>query len=172
MQRGAGSEARRFQQSYNFIFTVYTYEMKRHISSATLEAERGPAADNVQVTASDMIEAIHKVKQADACHSLDTFLNSTTDNTSKDKAIKKLISRLVPYSSQLKGTPMHILAEKNKLLAMISSPVVHSQGTWRWFVTFSPPDLYESRLFEILQNIWGEDAEGVYSGCEPNSDDE
>ena len=33
---------------------------------------------------------------------------------------------------------------------MLASPVVQADGIWRWFVTFSPADIYEPKLYEIL----------------------
>jgi hypothetical protein len=40
--------------------------------------------------------------------------------------------------------------ERCKLMAMLASPDVTSAGIWRWFLTITPNDIYDSRLYEIL----------------------
>jgi hypothetical protein len=35
-------------------------------------------------------------------------------------------------------------------MALLPSPVVARDGTWRWFSTMAPADVNENRLFEIL----------------------
>jgi hypothetical protein len=75
-----------------------------------------------------------------------------------DAQIKKCINRMVPYSQSLKGTPLNIQYERNKLMAMINSPVVATSETcWMWFVTLSPADSYDSRLFEIVAKDYESD---------------
>ena len=71
-------------------------------------------------------------------------------NKVKTDEIRKLMQRLIPFSGNLSGSPTHILYERSKLMAMIPSPLITSQGSWRWFVTMAPADLHEHRLFEIL----------------------
>ena len=40
--------------------------------------------------------------------------------------------------------------ERCKLMAMLASPDIASEGIWRWFLTVTPNDIYDSRLYEIL----------------------
>ena len=56
---------------------------------------------------------------------------------------------MVPYSSGLKGTSLHMAKEKNKLLSLVGSPLLKIDGTSRWFITMAQADVYEPRLYEI-----------------------
>jgi hypothetical protein len=49
--------------------------------------------------------------------------NVLLTNKEADETIKKLLSRLVPYSKPLNGTALHRTGEKMKFLALLTSPV-------------------------------------------------
>jgi hypothetical protein len=68
----------------------------------------------------------------------------------EDSKIRQLISRLVPYSQALKGSQTYIANERKKLFGMVCSPLITSEGTWRWFLTLSPADVYDTKIFDIL----------------------
>jgi hypothetical protein len=55
----------------------------------------------------------------------------------------------MPYSQSLKGSAMFIMRERTKLMAMLPSSVITRKGTWRWFVTHAPADLYDPLLYDI-----------------------
>ena len=50
---------------------------------------------------------------------------------------------MVPYSSGLKGTSLHMA---KKILSLVGSPLLKIDGTWRWFITMAQADVYEPRL--------------------------
>ena len=58
--------------------------------------------------------------------------------------------RLAVYGKSLPGTELHMKNERNNLMSMLASPSVEEDGIWRWFLTFSPADLYDPRLYEVL----------------------
>ena len=68
---------------------------------------------------------------------------------SKDE-IKQSLKRLSVYSKNLKGTSLYMQNERCKLMAMLASPDIASEGIWRWFLTVTPNDIYDSRLYEVL----------------------
>jgi hypothetical protein len=76
-------------------------------------------------------------------------LSPQADKYLTDAQINKYLKRMVPYSSGLKGTSLHMAKEKNKLLSLVGSPLLKIDGTWRWFITFAQADVYEPRLYEI-----------------------
>jgi hypothetical protein len=40
--------------------------------------------------------------------------------------------------------------ERKKLLSMITSQTILSEGSWRYFITHTPKDIYDSKLFDII----------------------
>ena len=71
-------------------------------------------------------------------------------NTMSKQDIKRSLKRLSVYSKSLKGTSLYMQNERCKLMAMLASPDIASEGIWRWFLTVTPNDIYDSRLYEIL----------------------
>ena len=76
--------------------------------------------------------------------------SSETTKTMSKEEIKKSLKRLSVYSKCLKGTSLYMQNERCKLMAMLASPDIASEGIWRWFLTITPNDIYDSRLYEIL----------------------
>lgn len=166
LKRGGGPDGRRFQMTPNYYFTVYSYLMKQKIGGVATLAQKKSHDGNA------LPETIPTVGEV---NSLLDYLGSTTSeitegpqhtgqqrspntqSTTDIASIKKLISRLVPYSKVIPGTEMGIRYEKRNLMALIPSPVVNADGYWRWFITFAPADLFDNRLFEITRKIDNED---------------
>ena len=80
---------------------------------------------------------------------LAAFLKHAEADPHAPEEIKRLMERMVPYCKDLAGTPLQIAYERKKLLAMISSPLITNDSSWRWFLTMSPADTYEPLLFQI-----------------------
>lgn len=155
LRRGGGPQGRRFQQTPNYYFTIYSYLIKQRIGGIALLAQKTALDGTAQP---ENIPTIGEVNQLQRYLGSTTAINDSDDNqpfqNKQSKPhdmvqIKKLISRLVPYSKHMQGTEMGIRLEKRNLMALIPSPVVNAKGYWRWFITFAPADLYENRLFEI-----------------------
>lgn len=151
LKRGGGPQGRRFQQTPSYYFTVYSYLIKQRIGGIALLAHK----TNLDGTAQpENIPTIGEVNQLQSYLGSNHSMSNQPMNTNRSKPhdmeqIKKLISRLVPYSKHMQGTEMGIRLEKRNLMALIPSPVVNANGYWRWFITFAPADLYENRLYEI-----------------------
>ena len=83
---------------------------------------------------------------------------SSADTTNESEKLPKMTKqeyefyckRLAVYGKSLPGTSLHMKTERNNLMSMLASPTVDSDGIWRWFITLSPADLYDPRLYEIL----------------------
>jgi hypothetical protein len=67
---------------------------------------------------------------------------------------KMLIEKLIPYSDYLKGSPIYFALERKKLLSMLTSPAITSEGSWSWFATFAAPEVYESTLYETAMDAY------------------
>jgi hypothetical protein len=65
-------------------------------------------------------------------------------------SVKRLLQKLVPYSKDLPGSPTYFAWERKKLLSMLTSNVVLSEGSWRWFLTSSPAEVYDPYLYKIV----------------------
>jgi hypothetical protein len=150
LTRGGGPQARRFQKSTNFIFTMYIYEMRKRLGGVSYRAQKHYLDDNT-VQEVDLASPVGEVNEV-----IDIFQNNTPpaiqtilNDELTPEATKKLISRLVPYSKNLPGTKMHILYERTKLLAMIPASIITNENSWRYLITFAPPDVYDPRLYDI-----------------------
>lgn len=153
--RGGGPNPRSFQNSTNYIFTMYTMEMKRKIGGVAYIAEKKILDESQEEDAPPTAEQVLKLLSY-LENDVGVISSTTADITSNQihhDEMKRLLNRLIPYAKGLQGTPMQISHEKSKLMAMISSPVINKEGSFRWFTTFAPSDLYENRLMEIVQDV-------------------
>lgn len=152
LRRAGGNEGRRFQNDPNYYFSMYSYEVKRKVGGVAFQAQKEQLDEHDEswvedVTAGQMKEIIDYVEEA--TQTTPEILSKVKEKELTADEIKKYISRMVPFSTSLKGTPLHIAHERKKLLAMIASPLLKELGSWRWFVTFAPADNYDMRLFEV-----------------------
>jgi hypothetical protein len=117
--------------------------MQQRIGGIALKAE------NVRLDNLDSPETINIGEDKDIVD----HLHSEPISPQKDKyltvaQIHKYLKRMVPYSSGLKGTSLHV-AEEKQLLSLVGSPLIKIDDTWRWCITFAQADVYEPRLYEI-----------------------
>lgn len=172
---GGGPHPRRFQQSSNYIFTTYNMEMKRKMGGVAYIAQRKKIDGTILVeesapTVGEIIKLISYLEETENT-SIDTeninitmtqnnFQNivdndintRNIENINNEKEMQKLMQRLIPYAKSLQGTAPHIAHERSKLMAMIPSPIINDHGVWRYFFTTAPADLYENRLYEVIQS--------------------
>ena len=94
------------------------------------------------------INEILSLNQTSALDESDDNTNQIAKNTTKHKnttktlstdEIKRSLKRLSVYSKSLKGTTLQ--NERCKLMAMLASPDIASEGVWRWFLTITPNDI-------------------------------
>ena len=71
-------------------------------------------------------------------------------NKMMDDKIRLLTKRLVPYAGAIPGSTSFFELQRKKLLAMLTSNTIIQHATWRWFITFAPADVYESRLYDVI----------------------
>ena len=177
LQRGGGPDARRFQQCPSFYFAVYHYVTRYKIQGLTYLAQNTKYDnDNEELTVSGLTQIMQEMQRnvgieegvlasvTDAIDDLNnqnsiSEANATPSTTTTPLELKKTLSkqeikhclkRLSVYATSLKGTCLYMQNERNKLMAMLASPEIKSEGIWRWFLTITPNDLYDSRLYEIL----------------------
>jgi len=161
LMRGGHPDGRRLQRNPSYIFVSYALEMSKRIGGVTFQAQRShlddePTESDVEPTVAEMTEVCQFLKEnnlsdleGESFHIRSAASSTTVASEDVGKTIKKLIARMVPYSESLKGTPMYIANEKNKLMSMITSPIINAEGSWRWFFTQAPADLYDPLLFNI-----------------------
>lgn len=124
--------------------------MKKIVGGVSLRAQNSYMDDhpvetvNLAPSVGEINEVIDFFQQNNS-ESIESVLDANTT----PEAIRKLISRLVPYSGCLQGTKTHIMYERAKLLAILPSPLITAENVWRYFITFAPADVYEPRLFDI-----------------------
>ena len=80
----------------------------------------------------------------------ETLASSTKLPKMTKEEFEHYSKRLGVYGKSLPGTALHMKNERNNLMSMLASPSVEEDGIWRWFVTFSPADLFDPRLYEVL----------------------
>ena len=165
---GGGPSPRRFQQSSNFIFTVYTMEMKRKLGGVAFVAQKknfdGSVLEpEIVPNISDMNNLLlYLDKSSQSGHQISPTNEIPANNLVQgdnilinkhdEKEMQNLIKRLIPYSQSLQGSVTHIAYERIKLMAMIPSPIINNIGMWRLFFTVAPADLYENRFYELVQS--------------------
>ena len=165
---GGGPSPRRFQQSSNFIFTLYNMEMKRKIGGvayvaqkrnldgSVLEPEVTPNISDINNLLSYLVDTSES-SQLNCNNVGPDYINKVLKdnpigNNHDEKEMQKLIRRLIPYSQSLQGSVTHISHERNKLMAMIPSPIINNLGMWRLFFTVAPADMFENRFYEVVQS--------------------
>lgn len=148
--RGGGPQPRRFQKTPAYYFSMYMYEMRRRVGGVSCRAQNTFLDDN-PIEIIDLAPTVGEINEV-----IDFFqrnnsqtIDNIIDDDSTPEAIRKLINRLVPYSKSLQGTKMHIMHERAKLMAMLPSPLITTDNTWRYFITFAPADVYDPRLYDI-----------------------
>ena len=112
-------------------------------------------------TVQEMTDVLEYMKKTDVCTMqacVDEYIphekiDKDSQGGSKVEDVGRLMagfmSELMPYSQSLKGSAMYIMRERTKLMAMLPSSVITREGTWRWFVTHAPADLYDPLLYDI-----------------------
>jgi len=159
LRRGGKPQGRRAQWNNKYIFLNYTLEMKRRIRGVTYSAQRSHLDDNhaslsppTVVEVNEMLRYLQETDCKNITHQLSntSSTNIYTENVDENTKIRRLINRLVPYSEVLKGSQTYISNERKKLLSMVSSPLITAQGSWRWFLTCAPADVYDHKIFDIL----------------------
>ena len=161
LKRGGGIDGRRFQSDPNFIFLSYNYEMKKRFTSVAFTAQKEDSVIQsekvINITPDEFKEIIEylEINPAEQDEIFDSNIVNISENVKSNeylnlKKIKNIIRRLSPYSVDLPGTPMFMNQERKKLLAMITSQTILSEGSWRYFITHTPKDIYDSKLFDIL----------------------
>ena len=141
LKRGGGKQGRRYQQEPNSYFLLYKLTMQQKIGGIALKAE-DERLDNLDLPETITIGEVKDI--VDHLHS--DPVSPQTDKYLTDAQINEYFKRMVPYSSGLKGTSLHMTKGKNKSLSLVGSLLLRIDGTWRWFITFAQADVYVSRL--------------------------
>ena len=166
-QGGGLRNSRRWQNNPNFIFLALTVVHKRKcggiatvaaqsVSRLTV-AETMANNDDIAEAARSTIDSLQNSVEQKANVSVEemqmllSYLKGLHSNEHRDAAeFELLLKRLRPFSKILQGSPMHMALERRNLHCMISAPAVTEKGTWRWFGTFSPSDMYDMNFFRAV----------------------
>lgn len=147
------NDDRRCQSNPLYIFLAYETEMKRQIGSVSMLASKSvnniAGADNGEADRDPTIAEVDEVREHLNPLNVD-HPAIPKSNVEKDKRIRKLMSRMMPYSKALDGSAIMIANERKKLLSLLSAPVIVAEGNWSYFLTFAPADVYDHKLFDIL----------------------
>eukprot|EP01034_Spumella_vulgaris_P024801 gene24801-31181_t len=145
---------REFQQSPNFIFYAYSWKMKMKVGTVSWLATRN-GTDEVdpadRITVEDCKEFLEMCKTTRSRNPTGVYNATSTDDLTSlisETRMWKLLSRLHPFSAELPGSEMYMVAERKKLLSMISSPATTSGGIWQFFFTECQPDTHLSEIYD------------------------
>jgi hypothetical protein len=110
LKRGGGKQGRRCQQEPNFYFLLYKLTMQQKIGGIALKAEDA-RLDNLDlpetITIGEVKDIVDHLHRDPVSPQTDKYLTDAQINN-------KYLKRMVPYSSGLKGTSLHMAKEKNK----------------------------------------------------------
>jgi len=152
---------RRFQSSPSFIFSAYVLDSRSRIASVSVLAAE--AAEKFSGSTDDTI-TVKDVKSIIRDAALDILredpsadkelLHLSSEAGKYNLSVKKLVDRLIPFSQELRGSPIYFSLERKKLLSMLTNPVITTKGAWTWFATFAAPEVYESNLYEVAEDAF------------------
>jgi hypothetical protein len=149
----SGGYYRRFQQTLSYLYTHYSFEMKRTVGGiAVLAASKTNGSS--EITAQEAREFLTFLRDEDGQEHLPA---------EKMARIRRVMRMVAPYAQRLPGTKVVMDQEKNKLKSIVNSPVTREDGHWRWFVTHAQSDMYSPLLFD---NIAASDADIDYYNVE------
>jgi len=165
LERGGHSKGlkygRRFQNSPSFIFAAYVMDSRSRIASVSVLAAK---AANSSTAEADETITVGDVKSIIKDAALDILtqdpdgdkelLRTSSEAVNIRLSVKKLIDRLVPFSQELRGSPIYFALERKKLLSMLTNPVVTTVGAWSWFASFAAPEVYECTLYEVAEDAY------------------
>ena len=152
---------RRFQNSPSFIFSAYVLDSRSRIASVSVlaaEAANSSSREHDETITVGDVKSIIKDAALDILRqdpSADMELLRTSSESSNIRlSVKKLVDRLVPFSQELRGSPIYFALERKKLLSMLTNPVVTTLGAWTWFASFAAPEVYECTLYEVAEDAY------------------
>eukprot|EP01034_Spumella_vulgaris_P022621 gene22621-28758_t len=145
---------REFQQSPNFIFYAYSWQMKNKASTISYLATRNgeTEAEPVNITVAEAREFVDHIERNR--NRMRTTVNglvapaSTPASLITETKLRLLLNRLQPYTEMVPGTEMYMMGERKKLLAMISSQVTTNNAMWGIFFTEAQPDMYLPEIYD------------------------
>jgi len=154
------NDNRRCQASPTYYFLAYETEIKRISGSVAYLAGNkfGASLPDEQVTIDELSDVRNYLNEPSRVAPLgmaQAELDATNSNIEKDKLIKKMLRKMMPYSRPLDGTAPMLAQERRKLLCLLSAPALVNEGQWNWFITFAMPDLFDPKLFDILDGKTG-----------------
>jgi hypothetical protein len=146
---------REFQQSPNFIFYSYSWQMKSKASTISYLATKNgqeDTVDPVNITVAeakqfiDHIEA-NRNRMRSTGYGISGSVHSPASLITETK-MQLLANRLQPYHDLVPGTEMYMKSKRRNLLAMISSPVTNKNAMWAYFYTEAQADTYLAELYD------------------------
>ena len=156
LQQGV-NDKRRCQASPSYYFLAYETELKRLCGSVSYLAaqQHGVVNPEDNISIEDLGDVQTYLNKPSGTGFTEAEILMPDSNIEKDKRIKALIRKMMPYSRPLDGTAPMLAQERKKLLCLLTAPAVVSTGQWRWFITFAMPDLFDPKLFDILDGLVG-----------------
>ena len=163
MNRGGD---RRFQKSMSYVFTQFTRQTRKEAGVVSLLASEnagfgnggtkcpedstftdGDGGSSQGVCSPDVVLG-DPISQLQCCSNAEEIL--ATLEKDDGKIMRKLLSRLEPFSRGLAGSALHIAFERKQLLAMLTSRIVSASGMLTIFGTHAPCDRWNPELYDIV----------------------
>jgi len=134
---------RRFSTSMAYLFTTYSYFMrKRGGTVSLLAAEFSAGSGDSTAAPADPVTAPRRdaLNELRACPTAQDIVDALSGK--KGQLFNTLIGRLQPYAKIMPGSSPHIANEKKGLMAMMRDSDVRADAQLRVFNTISPADRY------------------------------
>ena len=135
----SGGYYRRFQQTPNYLYTHYSFEMKRTVGGISVLAANKSGSD--AMTTQDARDLLSYLRDEDGLQPLPA---------EKMARIRRIMRMVAPFAQKLPGTKVVMDQEKNKMRSLVNSPVTREAGHWRWFVTHAQSDLFSPLLYDNI----------------------
>jgi hypothetical protein len=146
---------REFQQSPNFIFYAYSWQMKNKASTISYLATKNgqhDTSDPVNITVAEAqrfvehIEA-NRLRMRSTGYGISGAVRSPASLITETQ-MQLLANRMLPYTDLVPGTEMYMKSKRKDLLSMISSPVTNRNAMWAYFYTEAQADTYLAELYD------------------------
>ena len=136
----SGLYYRRFQQTPNYLYTHYSFEMKRTVGGISVLAANKTSGSDAMTT-QDARDLLSFLRDEDGLQPLPV---------EKMARIRRIMRMVAPFAQKLPGTKVVMDQEKNKMRSLVNSPVTREAGHWRWFVTHAQSDLFSPLLYDNI----------------------
>ena len=132
-----GSSYRRFAETTDWLFTHYSYELRKKNGGIAAQAAK-------------LRETNDRVDDQDTGLLINFLKSNAISDPAKMARIRKILKLVQPYAAAIPGSVLYMDLERNRLRSVVNSPITTKNGHWRWFFTQAQSDLHSPLIFDNL----------------------